>query len=73
MRVKVANRVYAMSRREFEGLLKTASEQVPFGVYAIEKNGYAELMNVKVKSITKLKEVSRTYKSQGYRVYANRG
>ena len=73
MRVKVANRVYAMSRREFEGILNTASEQVPFGVYAIEKNGYAELMNVKVKSITKLKEVSRAYKSQGYRVYANRG
>ena len=45
MQVKVMNRVYRMSQEEYQGLLKMASDQVPFGVYAIEKKGYAELRN----------------------------
>lgn len=73
MKVKVAKRVYEMSKSKYEGLLKIASEQVPFGIYAIEKQGYAELQNIKVSSISKLKELTRTYKSQGYKVYSNRG
>ncbi|MFR4581321.1 MAG: hypothetical protein ACLT76_18365 [Clostridium fessum] len=47
MQVKVMNRVYRMSQEEYQGLLKMASDQVPFGVYAIEKKGYAELRNDK--------------------------
>lgn len=43
MKVKVLNRTYRMSRKEYEGLLQMASEQVPFGVYAVEKGDYAEL------------------------------
>ena len=73
MRVKVANKIYSMPRKRYEGLLEVASEQVSFGIYAIEKNGYAELMNLPVKSITQLKKVSRDFKSNGYRVYSNRG
>ena len=60
-----------MSRKEFLGLLQVARENVPFGIYAIEKNGYAELMNVHVMSRTKLKEHVREYRSQGYKVYTN--
>jgi len=41
-----------MSQEEYEGLLEIASEQVPFGIYAVEKQGYAELRNDKCKSIT---------------------
>ena len=36
-----------MSRKEYQGLLKIAKEQVPFGVYALEKGDYAELRNDK--------------------------
>lgn len=39
MQVKVMNRMYRMSLAEYQGLLAIASEQVPFGVYAIEKKG----------------------------------
>ena len=39
------------------GLLKVASDQVPFGIYAIEKNGYAELRCDRCQSMTKLKEL----------------
>lgn len=71
MRVKVANHVYLMSRERFRSLLTVASEQVPFGVYAIEKNGYAELINQRCESRRQLKEARRGLREQGFRVYAN--
>lgn len=72
MKVKVAERVYQMSRKEFQGLLDTvAKEQVPMGVYAVEKKDYAELRCDKCNSITQLKKLIRYYKGQGFKVYAN--
>lgn len=65
------NRLYKMSQSEYQGLLKVASEQVPFGIYAIEKEGYAELRCDKCKSITRLKELTGQFKAQGYKVLAN--
>lgn len=62
-----------MSRKEYEGLLKVASEQVPFGVYAIEKPGYAELRVDHCNSITRLKSIKRQFRSQGFKVYSNGG
>lgn len=65
------NRLYKMSQPEYQGLLKVASEQVPFGIYAVEKKEYAELRCDKCKSITQLKELTRQFKVQGYKVLAN--
>ncbi len=48
-----------------------AAEQVPSGVYAIEKAGYAELRNDTVYSKTKLKELIRSFKQSGFKVYSN--
>lgn len=62
-----------MSQKAYQGLLKVASEQVPFGVYAIEKKGYAELRRDKCSSITQLKELIRQLKAQGFKVLANKG
>lgn len=67
------NRVYRMSQAEYQGLLKVASEQVPFGVYAIEKKGYAELRNDHCKSTTQLKALVRGFKAQGFKVLSNNG
>lgn len=63
--------MYRMSRKEYQGLLKVASEQVPFGVYAVEKGDYAELRCDKCRSATKLKELIRAFKAQGFKVLAN--
>lgn len=63
--------MYRMSRKEYQGLLKVASEQVSFGIYAIEKGDYAELRNDKCQSMTKLKEMTRAFKQQGFKVLAN--
>ena len=60
-----------MSQAEYQGLLQVASEQVHFGIYAIEKKDYAELRCDKCKSITQLKELTRQLKAQGYKVLAN--
>ncbi len=62
-----------MSQMEYQGLLKVASEQVPFGVYAIEKKGYAELRDDKCESNTQLKTLIRGFKAQGFKVLANDG
>ena len=63
--------MWRMSHREYQGLLEIAREQVPLGIYAIEKKGYAELRCDKCESITKVKELSREVKKQGFRVYTN--
>lgn len=60
-----------MSKKEYQGLLRVASEQIPFGVYAIEKEGQAELRRDACSSKTQLKELVRQFKAHGYKVYAN--
>ena len=71
MKVKVANRMYQMHRMEYKGLLKVAKEQVLFGIYALEKADYAELRCDKCDSITQLKELTRQFRKQGFKVYSN--
>lgn len=73
MKVKVANKLYEMSSKKYQGLLEIASEQIPFGIYAVEKAGYAELRADHCKSITKLKSLKRQFKAQGFKVYSNGG
>ena len=37
MVVQIKNRCYRMGQKEYQGLLQIASEQVLFGIYAVEK------------------------------------
>ena len=60
-----------MPKKKFKGLLEIASEQIPFGIYAVSKNGYAEMLRMKARSITELKKNVREFKKQGYKVYSN--
>lgn len=72
MTITIGKKVWTMSKEEYQRLLKVASEQVPFGIYAIEKNKQAELRNDRCSSMGELKKLSRTFKSQGYKVYVNK-
>ena len=63
--------MYQLNREKYKGLLKVAKEQVPFGIYALEKKDYAELRCDKCDSITQLKELIRQFKKQGFKVYSN--
>ncbi len=49
------------------------SEHVPFGIYAIEKDGIIEMRRDRCESMTKLKEMKRDFKRRGYKVYCNTG
>ena len=72
MKVKVGNNLYSMSTGEYRGLLKTASEQVPFGIYAVERNGYAELRNDRCTSMSQLKNLTRQYRAAGFNVKSSK-
>lgn len=63
--------MYRMGQEGYQGLLQMASEQVPFGIYAVEKQGYAELRCDKCSSAAQLKGLSRQFRSQGFRVHSN--
>lgn len=52
-------------------MLQIAKEQVPMGIYAVEKADYAELRRDKCESITKLKELTRQFRSQGFKAWSN--
>lgn len=71
MIVKILDRPYRMNHKEFREFLKFASEQVPFGIYAVEKENYAELRRDKCSSMTQLKRMVREYQKQGLKVYKN--
>ena len=71
MQVKVMNRMYRMNRKEYEGLLEIARDQVPFGIYAVEKKDYAELRCDRCSSMTQLKKLTRQFKIRGFKVMAN--
>lgn len=73
MKVKVANRIYGMNQDEYQGLLQIASEQVLFGIYAVEKKGYAELRCDLCNSMTQMKKLTRHFKANGFKVLANNG
>lgn len=73
MDVVVGKRTWRMSKKEYHGFLEMVSEQVPFGIYAVEKGSKAELRVDKCKSISQLKALKRNYRQQGFKVYANTG
>ena len=70
MRVKVGKRIYQMSRKEAEGMLKIASEQVPRGIYAVQYKDYIELRCDRL-SVSQMKKQRLSYRRQGMRVYCN--
>lgn len=59
-----------MSRKESKKFLDQMKNNVPFGIYAVEKDGIIEMRNDQCKSRTKLKELKRAFKQQGYKVYS---
>ena len=55
MKVIVNNSIYGMNRKQLGKLLKVASKQITFGIYAVEKNGICELKKDEFSNIDELK------------------
>jgi len=60
-----------MSQKEAQGLLQIASDNIQFGIYAVEKDDKLEMLNLKSPSKTALKRKVRGFKAQGFKVYCN--
>lgn len=72
MKVLIDKKIYQMGTNEYRRLLDIAKEQMPKGIYAIEKKGYAELKNKPARSTTELMWDVKSYKLLGFKVHYNR-
>jgi hypothetical protein len=73
MLVQIGEKVWAMEKERYNSVLKVASDAVPFGIYAVEKNGKAEMRRDMCSSIGELKKLTRAFKEKGYKVHSNKG
>lgn len=60
-----------MTRQEHKRLLQIASDLVPCGIYAVERNNCCELKNESYELPSELRDAVETYKKEGYKVHAN--
>lgn len=73
MIVNMGENTYEMSRRQYKEFLKTAKKCLPFGVYAIEKDNVAVMLNEKPKDKDDLEKQVGKYTAQGFKVRYNGG
>ena len=72
MDVIIGRKGYHMSKEAYEKFLReVASHEVPFGIYAVEKSGQAHMVLEHCTSMSQLKQKTRDYKKQGFKVYSN--
>lgn len=71
MKVLVKNSLYEMGRKEYKGVLKVASEQIPYGIYAVEKYGICELRKDTFDSKEELEKAISKYAEKGFKVHYN--
>lgn len=60
-----------MGRKEYKGILKVASQQIPCGIYAVEKDGICELRKDTFGGKEELKKTVAEYAAKGFKVHYN--
>lgn len=71
MRVILENSVYEMNRKQFRAVMEVAKKSVKRGIYAIEKDGLAEMKKDTFDSKEDLRKAVAEYESKGFKVYYN--
>ena len=71
VKVIIGQSVYEMNAQQLNGVLKVASKQVPFGIYAVKKGRICELHNDKFDSREELMAEVDKYSQKGFKVYYN--
>lgn len=61
--------IYDMRRKQFNGVLKVAKKAVKRGIYAVEKNGMAEMKKETYSNKTELEKAVKKYEEKGFKVY----
>lgn len=72
MKAIVNNHIYEMGKKTFKSVLDIAKKSVPFGIYAVEKDGICELKKDKCRDEKELNLLTADYVKNGFKVYANR-
>lgn len=71
MRVQMADKIYEMTVKQYKGFLKVVKGCLPVGIYAVEKDGVAIMMNEKPKDSEDLRNQVENFKGKGFKVYWN--
>ena len=71
MKVIIGQSAYEMNAQQLNRVLKVASNQVPFGIYAVKKGRICELHNDKFDSKEDLLAELEKYTKKGFKVYYN--
>lgn len=71
MKVILKDSVYEMNRKQFRGVLNIAKKSVKTGIYAVEKDGIAEMKNEPFDSKEDLEKSIAEYEKNGFKVYYN--
>ena len=71
MKVIIGQSAYEMNTKQLNGVLKVASKQVQFGIYAVKKGRICELHNDKFDSKEDLMDNVAKYEKKGFKVYYN--
>ena len=69
MRVLLNNHLYDMDRKQLDGVLKVAKKAVKRGIYAVEKDGMAEMKKETYSNKAGLEKSVAEYKEKGFKVY----
>lgn len=71
MKIIINNSIYEMTKQQAEKTLKVASQYVPFGIYAVEKDGIIELRKDKCNTLKQLNQLRADFINKGFKVYFN--
>ena len=71
MRFLLNNHLYDMDRKQFDGVLKVAKKAVKHGIYAVEKDGTAQMKKETHSNKSELEKVVKEYEEKGFKVYYN--
>ena len=71
MRVLLNDHLYDMDRKQFDGVLKVAKKAVNHGIYAVEKDGVAEMKKETYSNRAELEKAVAEYEEKGFKVYYN--
>ena len=69
MIVNINNSTYEMDSKQYKGVLKTASKAVDRGIYAVEKNKVAIMLNERYGDDMSLRKNVDQYVEKGFKVY----
>ena len=63
--------LYDMNRKQFDGVLKVAKKAVKHGIYAVEKDGMAQMKKETYSNKAELEKALSEYEANGFKVHYN--